>query len=104
MELFSLISRANVIFVASTFTDGVGHFTQLLADECAALMGYRPGQISAAQIRIGGVKGVLGVVQQEDLKGRDIRVRPSMIKLQGHISMNTLNVIKVCIRASYTGY
>ncbi|KIP06259.1 hypothetical protein PHLGIDRAFT_466539 [Phlebiopsis gigantea 11061_1 CR5-6] len=65
-------------------------------------MGYRPGQVSAAQIRIGGVKGVLGVVQDGDLRDRDIRVRPSMVKIHGHISMNTLNVIKVAVYSKAT--
>ena len=80
---------------SSTFTDGVGHFKQRLADDCAALVGYRGSPVSAAQVRIGGAKGVLAVVKDETLEDKEIRLRPSMIKLHGVTQTNVLNVIKV---------
>ena len=82
---------------SSTFTDGVGHFTQRLAHDCSALLGFQHESMSAAQIRAGGVKGVLGVVQDESLQDTEIRGRPSMIKLRGQVNTNVLNVLKVRI-------
>lgn len=61
-----------------------------------SLVGYRGVPVSAAQIRIGGAKGVIAVVEDETLHDMEIRLRPSMIKLRGRIPMHILNVIKVC--------
>ncbi|KAI0695361.1 RdRP-domain-containing protein [Cytidiella melzeri] len=63
------------------FTDGAGHFTQMLADECARVLNYTSTPISAVQCRDGGVKGVLSVVQDPRLADFEIRERDSMIKV-----------------------
>ncbi|KAI0342571.1 RdRP-domain-containing protein [Trametopsis cervina] len=79
------------------FTDGVGQFTQALADECARVVGHTSTPISAAQIRDGGVKGVLAVVHDPTLGEYEIRERNSMVKLVS--SDRNVSVIKV---ASYS--
>jgi hypothetical protein len=65
----------------STFTDGAGHFTQILANECARVLGQTIPPISAVQFRDGGVKGVLSVVKDPQLSDFEIRERRSMIKI-----------------------
>ena len=89
-----MIAEHNLTCACSTFTDGVGQCSQHLADACAALLGHRTTPVSAAQIRSGGAKGVIAVVQDAILGDKEARLRPSMIKLQGGISMRVLNVIK----------
>ncbi|EKM49158.1 uncharacterized protein PHACADRAFT_201955 [Phanerochaete carnosa HHB-10118-sp] len=84
------------------FTDGVGHFSHSLAQACAKTLGYRLIPVSAAQIRIGGAKGVLAVVQDETLGENEVRLRPSMIKLQGVKPEPTLNIIKVATYSKAT--
>ncbi|KAI0337237.1 RdRP-domain-containing protein [Trametopsis cervina] len=79
------------------FTDGVGQFTQAVADECARVVGHTSTPISAVQIRDGGVKGVLAVVNDPTLGEYEIRERNSMVKLVS--SDRNVSVIKV---ASYS--
>lgn len=68
----------------------------------AALLGYKVAPVSAAQIRIGGAKGVLSIVQDETLEKDEIRLRLSMVKIRGDFSMRSLNVIKVNIAWCFT--
>ena len=80
--------------MSSTFTDGAGHLTQKLADECARVVGHTTTRVSAVQFRDGGVKGVLSVVNDPTLEEYEIRQRNSMIKIDSE--NREFCVLKVC--------
>ena len=81
----------------STFTDGVGHCSQTLANRCSSTLGHNWRQVpaSAVQVRIGGTKGVLSVVPDTMIGESSVGLRNSMVKFKSH--NRTLNVLKVCL-------
>lgn len=85
--------EANSANFRSTFTDGVGHCTQKVADECARIVGYSVTPVSAFQYRDGGVKGVACVVEDPTLGDFEVRERDSSVKFQSDV--RELSVLKV---------
>ncbi|KAJ3034383.1 hypothetical protein HDV00_005069 [Rhizophlyctis rosea] len=82
------------------FSDGIGQVSQELADEIWRMINdgrpARRGALapSAYQIRHGGAKGMIAI--NPDLRGRTLRLRPSMIKFEGQ--SNILEIVKTSNR------
>ncbi len=60
------------------FTDGIGMISTDLALKCSQKLLKKQAYLSAFQIRMGGIKGMVAV--NPDLDGEVVYVRPSMIK------------------------
>lgn len=68
------------------FSDGIGRASRSLFEKVTKLLGITPST-SALQIRVGGVKGVVSVYDQEE----DVMFRKSMKKFESH--HNVLEVL-----------
>ena len=91
--LATLSIAADQLPLASTFTDGAGMAHQSLLDRCAKVLKYK-GKLSAVQIRIGGIKGVLCAASLDaDIEEDEVRIRGSQVKFESR--HKTLNIVKV---------
>ncbi|KAJ7776043.1 RNA dependent RNA polymerase-domain-containing protein [Mycena maculata] len=76
-----------------TYTDGVGNCSQELATMCARALGSDQAAPSAAQIRMGGIKGVLSV--HPHLEKNQVCIRPSMKKFASpHMGLGVMKVAR----------